>query len=87
VFLGWLVDTQDVPLGTSRRLHKIPIFSDGIKSGLYLDMLVPTFPGERWGVARYASPCDMNTKHCTASRSAFLFYGINISTRSECRGK
>jgi hypothetical protein len=61
VFRGRLADTQNDRSDASRRTHKIPHFRDGIKSRLYLDMLVPTFAGEGKGVARYASLCDMIT--------------------------
>lgn len=69
MLLGKLVDTQHGPSDTSRRTHKIPYFSDGIKSGLYLDMLVPTFPGDGWGVAR----CDMNTEQKSSQFRAIIF--------------
>jgi hypothetical protein len=49
------------PVDTSRRIHKIPIFSDAITSAVYLDMLVPTIAGDKWSVARYASQCVMHT--------------------------
>lgn len=69
MLLGKLVDTQHGPSDTSRRTHKIPYFSDGFKSGLYLDMLAPTFPGDGWGVAR----CDMNTKQKSSEFRAIIF--------------
>ena len=33
-----------------------------LRPAMDLDMLVPTLPGDIWGVARYASQCDVHTK-------------------------
>jgi len=33
-----------------------------LRTAMNLDMLVPTFAGDIWSVARYASQCDVHTK-------------------------
>lgn len=42
-------------------------------------MLSPTFHGERWGVARYASQCDMNTKQNTVQLRVLCFCFMEVT--------
>jgi len=48
-----------------------------LRTALDLDMLVPTFAGDIWSVARYASQCDVHTKLNTVwvRGMFFMFYG------------